>query len=72
MIKLMEFRNSYPAFNGDIVIEETIDDEIVTISWEKSEYKTTLKANLKSYDIAIDYSDPETGELKNLIFDLGF
>ncbi|WP_264174624.1 hypothetical protein [Clostridium algoriphilum] len=35
LLNLMKFRNSYEAFNGDISIAETDNDELVEIVWKK-------------------------------------
>lgn len=62
MFKLMKFRNSYPAFNGDISIIDVPDDQTVKITWKKDEYESTLKANLKTHKFTVTYYDPEAGK----------
>lgn len=66
LIKLMEFRNLYPAFDGDYTIHNTDSDELLEISWKNGKYEARLAANLKSYEYTIKYRDLETGEYKAL------
>ncbi|AGK98653.1 sucrose phosphorylase [Clostridium pasteurianum] len=66
LLKLMEFRNSYAAFNGDYFISDINEAEVIEITWEKDEFKTTLKANLKTHKFTIGYFDVETKEFKEL------
>ncbi|MTI61718.1 MAG: sucrose phosphorylase [Firmicutes bacterium] len=67
LINLMKFRNLYPAFDGEYKIHDTLNDEIIKISWKKDLYETILTANLKEYKFSIDYFDPEIGGYKQLI-----
>ncbi len=60
LFELMEFRNSYEAFNGDIKVGESLNDGTVTITWKKDEYSTTLWADLKSLNYKISYYDKDT------------
>ena len=57
LVALMRFRNSYPAFGGEYSCE-AINDELLTITWQREEYKATLKANLKTHRYSIIYFDP--------------
>jgi len=66
LIELMEFRNSYPAFDGDYTIHDTTSDELLEISWKRDEYEAVLKANLATYEYVISYDDLETKEYKQL------
>lgn len=54
---LMRFRNTYEAFNGNIIVGEDLDDGTVTITWEKDEYRTTLWADFKLLTYTISYYD---------------
>jgi sucrose phosphorylase len=54
---LMRFRNTYEAFNGNITVGEDLGDGTVTITWEKAEYHTTLKADFKLFTYTISYYD---------------
>lgn len=66
LLKLMEFRNSYPAFNGDLSIADTTRDELLELSWTQGEFNTILKANLKTHEHVISYFDIDTQEYINL------
>ncbi len=66
LIELMEFRNSYPAFDGEYTIHETDSDELLEISWKKDKHEAVLKANLQTYDYAISYFDSENSGYKEL------
>jgi sucrose phosphorylase len=60
LFELMRFRNTYEAFNGAIRVGENVGDGTVTITWEKDEYHTTLKADFKVLTYAISYYDKAT------------
>ncbi len=57
LFSLMRFRNSYPAFQGEYEIN-SINEELLEITWQNNEYETTLKANLKTHQYSIVYFDP--------------
>ncbi len=67
IINLMKFRNSYPAFNGDILIDNVEDEQLLNISWKKGDYETILTANIASYKFSIKYYCLETKEYKELL-----
>jgi sucrose phosphorylase len=52
--KLMELRNSHPAFNIDGNIEVVSDGDTFEITRTYNDNKITLKANLRTYDFKID------------------
>ena len=56
LLKLMEFRNTHPAFNGDFILLDSNDNEIV-IRRENGDDFAELKADLKSKSFNITYSD---------------
>ena len=60
LFSLMRFRNSYPAFQGEYEIN-SVNEELVEITWQNNEYKTSLKANLKTHQYSIIYFDPIKG-----------
>jgi sucrose phosphorylase len=66
MYDIMRFRNTYPAFNGDITIGEDKKDRILDITWKLDSCVTNLKADFKTKSYAITYFDPETKEYKTL------
>lgn len=54
---LMKFRNTYPAFNGTIHIEETGKDNLICIAWEKGDAKASLYADLHTCLFDVFYTD---------------
>jgi len=67
LIKLMEFRNSYPAFAGDIIIHDEKNKDKLKTSRKNEKYQAVLEANLKDYSFSIRYFDSNTGDDKLLI-----
>ncbi len=65
LIKLMEFRNLYPVFDGDYLLHDSTDN-IVKISWKKGEYHAVLIADLSNYQYSIKYFDTQKGEYRVL------
>ena len=66
LLKLMEFRNNYSAFDGEIELLPCSDKEIC-ISRKSNECEAVLKANLETKEFTISYS--EQGVMKELLFD---
>lgn len=62
---LMRFRNEYPAFDEECIVEDTQDDVLV-IRRTTGEYEAVLSANLKDYSFTITYRDPETKAMEKL------
>ncbi len=62
LIRLLEFRNSYDAFDGSMSVEENGEENVLAIRWQKADCKTALQANLKSCDFTITYTDIEKQE----------
>ncbi|MDR6553142.1 sucrose phosphorylase [Paenibacillus qinlingensis] len=60
LLKLIRFRNDYPAFNGDFQVLESAKDE-VHLSWCKDSHSCTLFIDLKTKRTVITYLD-STGE----------
>lgn len=58
LLKLMEFRNTHPSFNGEF-FQETTDDDILRISWQKKEQISTLYIDLKKRFIRILYTSKD-------------
>ena len=56
LLKLMEFRNTYPAFDGQFVIKEAPDDQL-ELAWNQSPYHATAHIDLNSYVSEITYYD---------------
>lgn len=62
LIHLLEFRNSYDAFNGTMTVDEGGLDQLLTVNWQKEGRRTTLQADLQTRDFTITYIDPEKQE----------
>ena len=58
LLRLMEFRNTYPAFGGTFVIEDAPDDQLV-LSWLDNPYRTTARIDLNTYHADIEYYDAD-------------
>jgi len=58
LMKLIRFRNQYPAFNGTFKVIETPDNEIM-LTWEKDNSCCMLKLNLDTYSTNICYLNKE-------------
>jgi sucrose 6(F)-phosphate phosphorylase len=56
LLKLIRFRNDYPAFNGKFSYTNTGKD-LIQLSWEKDDKSCTLKVDLKTGKSTIDYVD---------------
>jgi sucrose phosphorylase len=67
LIRLMKFRNDYPAFNGELIIEDTTENRI-RLTWVLDIYQATVDIDLKSYANRVSYYD----EVKNKIADISF
>lgn len=61
LVRLMEFRNEYPAFAGDCIVSDTPDD-ILEIKRRYNSYQATLHANLKDYTFTIAYTGQDGKE----------
>lgn len=66
LYKIMRFRNVYPAFNGEIRIDETAEPGKLRISWIKDNLQTTLDADFRNYRFSIKYTDEKSGTIQNL------
>ena len=61
LLKLIRFRNDYPAFNGDFKVSDSDPDKL-ELAWQKDDKICTLKIDLEKYQSIIEYSD-EKGNL---------
>lgn len=66
LMKLMEFRSTYPAFKGDFQIEETPDDHI-ELTWQLPPYQTTVSVDLNTYVCRIRYYDGRSRRMKTMV-----
>jgi sucrose phosphorylase len=69
LYRLMKFRNTCPAFNGEINILKAEKKEDIIIQWINGACKATLTANVKSYDFGIKYTN-DKGKKQFLNLDL--
>ncbi len=56
LLRLMEFRNAYPAFSGQFVIKEAPDDQL-ELAWTQAPYHATAHIDLRTYQSEITYYD---------------
>lgn len=56
LLKLIQFRNEYEAFNGEFRVLESANDEIL-LSWEKDNKYCKLSIDLTTNKTVIDYVD---------------
>lgn len=63
LLKLMEFRNSYPAFNGSFQIEETPENEL-SLTWENGIFRANAFIDLTHYQSRIVYFDDQENAQK--------
>jgi sucrose phosphorylase len=65
MYAIMRFRNQYPAFGGDISVDDVDSENELRIRWTKGKYLAQLHADLKTFRFEITYTS-EDGTLKKL------
>lgn len=66
LMKLMEFRSTYPAFKGEFQIEETPEDQL-GLTWQLPPYKATLNVDLRNYACRIRYYDGRSRRMKTIV-----
>ncbi len=60
LLKLIRFRNEYPAFGGVFQIVDT-DESIIRLSWRKEEKSCTLTVDLNTGRSVIEHADDTGG-----------
>lgn len=60
LCRLMQFRNEYPVFDGEMKIEDT-PNHVLKITWKDKQWKAVLTAELVKQTFTICYID-KTGE----------
>lgn len=60
LLKLIRFRNEYPAFGGDFRVLDSDDGELV-LAWQKAGKLCRLDVDLNSYRAVIAYTDERGG-----------
>jgi sucrose phosphorylase len=66
MYQIMRFRNTYPAFDGDITVDENVEPGKLDILWTKDEYWTRLNADFTTKEYTITYLDKDQGKTVSL------
>jgi len=56
LLKLIRFRNEYPAFNGEFLVHDSPESEI-KLSWQKAQKNCTLHINLCTFTSTITFRD---------------
>ena len=57
LIQLMEFRNSYPAFNGEFQILDSPQSQLI-LQWTLHPHQATAHIDLPTAQVKISYADP--------------
>lgn len=65
LLKLIRFRNEYPAFNGEFTVRDSPDTEI-HLFWKKDEKSCNLHIDLNTFTSEIRFQD-DTGSIVNYI-----
>jgi len=65
-LKLMRLRNTSPAFEGELEIEDT-DEHLLCLTWTRDSCSVTLKADLRDYSFTIEQTDSK-GEDSSLAY----
>mgnify|MGYP005623431685 FL=1 len=66
LVKLIRFRNEYPAFDGAFTVLDSAADEI-SLAWKKGDDICTLNVDLKSMKSEIEYVGHDGREILYLI-----
>lgn len=66
LLKLIRFRNEYPAFDGKFTILES-DQESINLRWENNQSICTLFVSLKSGKAKIDYINSKNEQVEYIL-----
>ncbi|MNO94589.1 Sucrose phosphorylase [compost metagenome] len=66
LLKLIDFRNNYEAFNGEFKVLDSSKKE-VKLNWKKGDNYCTLFIDLKNNKAIIDYIDDEGKEAEYMV-----
>ena len=55
LLELMKFRNEHPAFDGEFILEDCSDEELIILRKNNDDY-ARLKCNLKTKEFTIEHS----------------
>ena len=61
LLRLMKFRSSHPAFNGELTLGETPDDELEIIRTDGKD-RASVHINLRTYEAQVTYTDEDGRE----------
>jgi len=56
LIKLLEFRNNHPAFDGDFEIVDSNKENELVLKWTKNKYTAIIEADLQSKKFSIRHN----------------
>jgi sucrose phosphorylase len=56
LLRLIRFRNTYPAFNGEFAVLDSTNNEL-RLSWRLGEQRCELHLDLQTSQAMIDYLD---------------
>ncbi len=65
MYEIMRFRNNYPAFDGAFTLDDTLENGLLDMTWTKENYRTTLRADLRTKEWTITWVD-EAGAVQQM------
>lgn len=66
LINLMCFRNTYPAFGGELTVRETKNSSTLILRRLKGTAETELGVDLRARTFTIRYRDPASGSFRRL------
>lgn len=62
-IKLLQFRNSCPAFGWDAILFMNVNGSMIEFNWKKEGYRAQLVANLKDYSFEVTEYNGENSKI---------
>lgn len=68
LLDLCRFRNSHPAFEGQMIVDPTTEDHVLTVRWIKDEHSATLVADMQEMSFCIHYTSVDDGSTKRVQF----
>lgn len=66
LLRLMQFRNNYPAFGGQFAVEEAPDDQL-KLAWSRPPHQATAHVDLRSYAVHIAYYDTDQNRMRTYV-----
>jgi sucrose phosphorylase len=63
LLRLIRFRNEYPAFNGTFQVLDS-EENMICLRWQKEENTCTLTVNLRTSQTEIEYADEVGGMVR--------